>query len=66
MKFLFLILGTGLLVACGGEMGDERAAEAGGNATATVAVNAQSKESLDEPFVAGEPLDLSPNARTYG
>jgi hypothetical protein len=66
MKFLSLMLGIGLLIACGGEMGDERAAEADDNATATVAVSTQSTESLDEPFVAGEPLDLSPNAKTYG
>ena len=30
------------------------------------AVSAQSQDSVEEPFVAGEPLDLSPNARTYG
>ena len=66
MKFLLLMLGAGLLVACGGGTGEEPAAEAGGDATATVAVSTQSQESVDEPFVAGEPLDLSPNARTYG
>ena len=27
---------------------------------------AQAQDPADQPFVAGEPLDLSPNARTYG
>ncbi len=44
------IVVTALLAGCG----------------AAPAAGAQTRDAADRPFTAGEPLDLSPNARTYG